>query len=243
MNNSTKTVAALAGGYLLGRSKKMRLAVTMAGLLAGRKLDLSSGELLERGAALVQNSPELSRLSDQVRGKLLEAAKAAAVAAASNRLNSVSDTLRDRSGGSRALAGPEDEAEVEAEAEAEPEAEPEAEGWTEDEDNGQSPERTRKSPAKKSPAKRSPAKKSSARTAAAGKPAAGSRADAGRRPAKKTAKRASPSSSGSESGRARKATPAKQGSARKSPTKRGSTGASGGRDAATRSTRSNRTGR
>lgn len=225
MNNSTKTVAALAGGYLLGRSKKMRLAVTMAGLLAGRKLDLSSGELLERGAALVQNSPELSRLSDQVRGKLLEAAKAAAVAAASNRLNSVSDTLRDRSGGSRALAGPE------------------AEGWTGDEDNGQSPERTRKSPAKKSPAKRSPAKKSSARTAAAGKPAAGSRADAGRRPAKKTAKRASPSSSGSESGRARKATPAKQGSARKSPTKRGSTGASGGRDAATRSTRSNRTGR
>ena len=235
MNNSTKTVAALAGGYLLGRSKKMRLAVTMAGLLAGRKLDLSSGELLERGAALVQNSPELSRLSDQVRGKLLEAAKAAAVAAASNRLNSVSDTLRDRSGGSRALAGPEDEAEVEAE--------PEAEGWTEDEDNGQSPERTRKSPAKKSPAKRSPAKKSSARTAAAGKPAAGSRADAGRRPAKKTAKKASPSGSGSGAGQARKATPAKQGSARKSPTKRGSTGASGGRDAATRSTRSTRTGR
>jgi hypothetical protein len=214
MNSSTKAVAALAGGYLLGRSKKMRLAVTVAGLVAGKKLDLSTGELLQKGAELIQGSPELSRLSAQLRGRFLEAAKGAAVAAASNRLNSVSDSLRDRSSGPRGLAGPEVEAEDEAE----------DDSWTEDEDNRQNGSSEDAGRGRRTPHPDEDERPSGA---------------APRRPARK----ASASGSGSKAGQAKKATPAKQGSARKSATGSGPKGASGGRKATSRSGPSTRTGR
>src|SRR4051812_35296918 len=96
MNTTAKVAAAVASGYLLGRTKKLRLAITVGGLLAGKRIATDPRAIVQQLAAVVEENPELSKLSDQVRGKLVTAGREAAVAAASNRLNRVSDSIRDR---------------------------------------------------------------------------------------------------------------------------------------------------
>jgi hypothetical protein len=96
MNTTAKVAAAVASGYLLGRTKKLKLAITVGGLLAGKRIATDPRAIVQQLADVVEQNPELSRLSDQVRGKLVTAGREAAVAAASNRLNRVSDSIRDR---------------------------------------------------------------------------------------------------------------------------------------------------
>src|SRR5918994_5290643 len=96
MNTSAKVAAAVASGYLLGRTKKLRLAITVGGLLAGKRIATDPRAIVQQLATVVEQNPELSKLSDQVRGRLVTAGREAAVAAASNRLNRVSDSIRDR---------------------------------------------------------------------------------------------------------------------------------------------------
>src|SRR6476620_8716836 len=96
MNTGAKVAAAIASGYLLGRSKKLRLAVTVGGLIAGRKIPTDARGIMQQGAQLVENNPELAKLADQVRGQLFEAARAAAITAASNRMDGLSDLIKDR---------------------------------------------------------------------------------------------------------------------------------------------------
>ena len=96
MNTTGKVAAAVASGYLLGRTKKLRLAITVGGLLAGKRLNTSPRALVAQASELIEKNPELARLSDQVRGKLMSAGREAAIAAASNRMNRVSDSIRTR---------------------------------------------------------------------------------------------------------------------------------------------------
>ena len=81
MDARARTGLAVAGGYLLGRTKKAKLALTFAGLMAGRKLN-GAGGLLGQGAELLR-SPEFEQLRDDVRGRLMGAGKSAALATAS----------------------------------------------------------------------------------------------------------------------------------------------------------------
>ena len=87
---------ALAGGYLLGRTKKMKLALILAGVTAGRGLPTRPAELLKQGSDAMRSSPELTKLVEQARGGLVDAGKSAAIAAASSRMESVSDRLSQR---------------------------------------------------------------------------------------------------------------------------------------------------
>src|SRR5262245_5401917 len=96
MNTTGKVAAAVASGYLLGRTKKLRLAITVGGLLAGKRLNTSPRALVAQATEMIEKNPELARLSDQVRGRLMAAGREAAVAAASNRLSRVSDSIRTR---------------------------------------------------------------------------------------------------------------------------------------------------
>ena len=96
MNTTGKVAAAVASGYLLGRTKKLRLAITVGGLLAGKRLNTSPRALVAQASEIIEKNPELARLSDQVRGKLMSAGREAAIAAASNRMNRVSDSIRTR---------------------------------------------------------------------------------------------------------------------------------------------------
>ncbi len=82
----------VAGGYLLGRTKKMKLALMFAGMAAGRRAG-GPGELLKGGTKLLSSTPELARLTDQVRGRLLEAGKSAALAVAARQVESITDRV------------------------------------------------------------------------------------------------------------------------------------------------------
>jgi hypothetical protein len=82
----------VVGGYFLGRTKKMKLAMMLGGMAAGRRAG-GPGELLKTGTKLLSSSPELSRLSDEVRGRLLEAGKSAALAVAARQVESLTDRV------------------------------------------------------------------------------------------------------------------------------------------------------
>jgi hypothetical protein len=85
----------VAGGYLLGRTKKMKLALMLGGMAAGRRAG-GPGELLAQGSKLLERSPELAALTDQVRGRLLDAGKGAAMAAAARQVESLTDRVGKR---------------------------------------------------------------------------------------------------------------------------------------------------
>ncbi|MEU9594271.1 hypothetical protein ACGF7W_29225 [Streptomyces sp. NPDC048219] len=97
MNDSKAALAAaMAGGYLLGRTKKAKLAFAVGSYLAGRRLGLSPGQMLSQQLGRLQLTPQFQELTDQVRGELLTAGRTAVTAAANRRLTGFADTLRDR---------------------------------------------------------------------------------------------------------------------------------------------------
>ncbi|MFW6090315.1 MAG: hypothetical protein ACODAF_00470, partial [Actinomycetota bacterium] len=109
MNTGAKIAAAVAAGYFLGRTKKLKLAILAGGLLAGRKLPTDPRELVQEGLQYLQNSPEVARLTEQVRGSLLDAARSAAVSTATSRIDSLSESLHERSERWRGTATAEEE--------------------------------------------------------------------------------------------------------------------------------------
>jgi hypothetical protein len=96
VNATARIAAAVAGGYLLGRTKKLKLAITVGSMLAGPRISTNPRELLRQGAQLIESNPELSKLSDQVRSQLVQALRAAAVSTASDSMNQLSDAIHSR---------------------------------------------------------------------------------------------------------------------------------------------------
>ncbi|MFX0577669.1 hypothetical protein [Nocardia nepalensis] len=108
MKGGTKIAIGVGIGYVLGRTRKMRFAMALAGAALAKRSSDVPGELLERGTSLLRSSPEVAQLADTVRGELVGAVRSAAVAAASNRIDAlntrlqqgstfVSDTAQDQS--------------------------------------------------------------------------------------------------------------------------------------------------
>jgi hypothetical protein len=73
----------------------MKLAVFLAILAAGGKLPKDPNELLRRVPLLGEGGP-LDELTGDIRGRLIDAGKTAAMTAASNRIDSLSDKLEQR---------------------------------------------------------------------------------------------------------------------------------------------------
>ncbi|MEV8047352.1 hypothetical protein ACF06D_28675 [Streptomyces griseoluteus] len=111
MTKNAKIAAALVGGYVLGRTKKAKMAIGLGMFLAGKKLDLDP----RRIGTLLAESPALAGLNAQVRKELVETTKAAATEALTKRATGLADSLADSiSQRTKALDGPQgDEAEDE----------------------------------------------------------------------------------------------------------------------------------
>ncbi|MFI1619170.1 hypothetical protein ACH4VT_19745 [Streptomyces lydicus] len=92
MMTNAKIGVALAGGYVLGRTKKAKLAIGLGMYLAGKKLNLDPKQL----GKLVANSPVLGPLNDQVRRELVDATKSAATSALTRRMSGLADSLHER---------------------------------------------------------------------------------------------------------------------------------------------------
>ncbi|NEW76357.1 hypothetical protein [Streptomyces rhizosphaericus] len=154
MMTNGKIAVAVVGGYLLGRTKKAKLAVGLGMLLAGKKITLDPQQLKKSLA----EAPLLSGLNSEVRKELVDATRQAATKAVSGRVSGLADSLHERTA---LLRG-----------------EGEGEGEGGDEEPAEAPARpAKKSPAKKTAAsgsgtaKKAAAKKTTAKKAAAKKTA------------------------------------------------------------------------
>lgn len=92
MTGNAKIGAALVGGYLLGRTKKAKLAIGFGMFLAGKKLNLDPTQL----GRMLADSPVLGSLNDQVRKELVGATKTAATNALTQRATGLADSLHKR---------------------------------------------------------------------------------------------------------------------------------------------------
>ena len=109
MNSGARLGLAVTAGYLLGRFHKVKWALAFAAFAGRGRLPGGSGGLLQQGAKLLTSSPELTKLTDEMKGRLVDAGKAAAVAAVSSKINSLSDDLRERTEAMHAASASGDE--------------------------------------------------------------------------------------------------------------------------------------
>ncbi|MEU2895975.1 DNA primase [Streptomyces sp. NPDC001273] len=189
---------AIGAGYLLGRTKKLKMAVAVGGLVAGKKLNLSPRMVADLVSQQLRDNPQFKELGDQVRGDLRGVGKAASGALVERQLGSLADRLHGRTAEMREelAGGGRDRTEDGEDADDEPEDREPSEEDREDgeepedrededrenhEDGGEEPSPER--PAKKAAAKKAPAKKAGP----AKKTAAGRTAPAKKTAAKKTA--------------------------------------------------------
>ncbi|MFI6309388.1 hypothetical protein ACIBEK_04435 [Nocardia fusca] len=161
MKGGARIALGVGIGYLLGRTRKMRWAMGLAGAAMSKRSTGLAGELLERGTSTLGGSAELTKITDTVRGELLGAVRSAAVTAASNRLDALNERLQtpvpsdDEDGGGRRRA---------AAAEEDTEPEPDEADEAADEELDESPdedEEEAEEPAPRPRARRTTAAKSS----------------------------------------------------------------------------------
>ncbi|MDQ0845898.1 histone protein [Streptomyces sp. V1I6] len=94
--NRTALAAAVAGGYVLGRTKKGRMALAVGAYLAGQRTGLTPQKLMAQGVKTLKDAPQLAGLSDQVRGELMDAGRQALAATADRKMAGLADALDER---------------------------------------------------------------------------------------------------------------------------------------------------
>jgi len=93
MNTPLKIGVGVGGGYALGRRKKMKLAIGLGAWLLGKRIRLDPQALLVEGLQKLAENPDIMKLSDEVRGQLFQAARAAAAKGFTDQLSMLSETL------------------------------------------------------------------------------------------------------------------------------------------------------
>ncbi|MFD8820945.1 histone protein [Streptomyces sp. NPDC059605] len=191
--NKLLLAAAVAGGYVLGRTKKGRLALTAASYLVGRRLGVDPRSLVTQGAKKLAEIPQVADLGDQLRGELMTAGREAVSAAADRRLSALADSVRERTLRLESTGDERDEEEYASEEDEEEEEEDEEP----EEDKKKSRSRSSRGSSGRS---RSPAPKKSP-SGRAGGGGAGKSSERKRGAAKKTAPSGKPPAKGKTTGR------------------------------------------
>ncbi|ROQ66659.1 hypothetical protein EDD93_1067 [Streptomyces sp. 840.1] len=189
MTKNAKIGAALVGGYLLGRTKKAKLALGFGMFLIGKKFDLDPRQLGKTLAA----SPVLGSLNDQVRKELVDATRTAATKAVTQRAGSLADSLQQRTQALAAGPGADDE---------EPEEDVEDSTAADDEAETEQDEDTDGGGTRKSAPRRSGSKSGSKSSESGTKSGSGSRSSSSRSRSGSASKASAPARS--RSGTARK---------------------------------------
>lgn len=203
--NRTGLGLAIGAGYLLGRTKKLKMAMAVGGIVAGKKLNLSPKGVAELLNQQLRDNPQFKEIGDQLREDLRGVGKAASGAMVERQIGALADRLHGRtaevrkqlSGTGRATGDDEDEEQPDDAYDEEPEG-------TEDEDDGKerkgsddsgdddsgdrdeeprAKKAARKAPAKKTAEKsdrKTPGKKTAGRAGAAAKKTAPGRKTAAR---------------------------------------------------------------
>ena len=234
---------AVGAGYVLGRTKKMKLAFAVGSLVAGKRMHLSPRALADLASQQLQNNPQLKEIGDQLREDLRGVGKAASGAMVERQIDSLADRLHGRTaqvrdqlsgatGPAKGLLEDEDEGEGEGEAREEDENEESEEAEGEDsrdeyeddepadeESEAEEPEGEEEPPAEE--AEHRPARKTAEKAAKkAAKKAPAKKTAAKRTPAKKA-----PAKKAASKQTTAKKSAAKRTAARKTASARGGSGA------------------
>ncbi|MEU9478827.1 DNA primase [Streptomyces sp. NPDC048191] len=200
--NRTALGLAIGAGYLLGRTKKLKMALAVGSLVAGKKLNLGPGALAAVARQQLRDNPQFKEIGDQLREDLRGVGKAASGAMVERQMGALADRLHDRTAhvrdglsGALPTAGSDEERADDDHAEGEDddrEARGEGGRRARKDDDPDREERQRqpsgRKTAKKAPANKATDKKATGkRTAPAKKAAAGKTGPARRTAAKKTA--------------------------------------------------------
>ncbi|MFI1166213.1 DNA primase [Streptomyces sp. NPDC020801] len=215
---------AIGAGYLLGRTKKAKLALAVGSLVAGKKMNLGPRGIADLVNKQLKDNPQFKEIGDQLRQDLRGVGKAASGAMVERQMTALADRLHGRTtqvrdelagvvpdtGGDEEDTGDggrdeyedregreADEREPKAADDSGQEQEPEGEsGRARKETARRAPAKKTGETARKAPAKK-PAKKAPARKAAAKKTAAG-RSAAKRTASAGSATRSRPAKGGGE---------------------------------------------
>ncbi|MBZ6091841.1 DNA primase [Streptomyces olivaceus] len=87
---------AVGAGYLLGRTKKLKLAVAVGTMVAGKKLNLTPKGIAELVSGQLQNNPQFKEIGDQLRTDLRGVGKAASGAMVERQIGALADRLHGR---------------------------------------------------------------------------------------------------------------------------------------------------
>ncbi|MFE1044003.1 DNA primase, partial [Streptomyces sp. NPDC058832] len=170
---------AVGAGYLLGRTKKLKLAVAVGTMVAGKKLNLTPKGIAELVNSQLQSNPQFKEIGDQLRTDLQGVGKAASGALVERQIDALADRLHGRTAQVRdQLSGVASKApgvgsdDFSRDSEASEDSEPYEEREDhEDEEPGEPEERSERAPKKAPPPERKAAKKTPAKKAAAKAPA------------------------------------------------------------------------
>ncbi|MFI2758507.1 DNA primase [Streptomyces echinatus] len=202
--NRTAMGLAVGAGYLLGRTKKLKMALAVGSLVAGKKMNLSPKMLADVVNQQLKNNPQFKEIGDQLRQDLRGVGKAATGAMAERQMNALADRLHGRTSQVRDQlsgvlpSGSDGESDGEDDEQGDEDAYEESAGQ-EDEDRGddrgdrddggaRENEPRRKGPAGKAAGKKPSATKAAAKKTAPAKKAAAKKTSAARKTAaKKTA--------------------------------------------------------
>ncbi|MEV2252869.1 DNA primase [Streptomyces sp. NPDC050147] len=204
---------AVGAGYVLGRTKKMKLAFAVGTMVAGKRMNLSPRALGDLLSQQLQNNPQFKEIGDQLREDMRGVGKAASGALVERQISGLADRLHGRTadvrdqlagvkpdipgrGGEEDAEEPDDaydEYDDEDENDRDDRDERDREGTAEGESEDEPDERPRSR--KKAPAQKAAPKKAAAKKTPAGKSAAK------KSPAKKTAKKAPARAAAKTSGR------------------------------------------
>ncbi|AKZ59252.1 hypothetical protein SAM23877_6207 [Streptomyces ambofaciens ATCC 23877] len=87
---------AVGAGYLLGRTKKLKLAVAVGTMVAGKKMNLTPKGIAELVSTQLQNNPQFKEIGDQLRTDLRGVGKAASGAMVERQIDALADRLHGR---------------------------------------------------------------------------------------------------------------------------------------------------
>lgn len=96
MNNKMKITGLILAGYMLGRTKKLGLALTVASAVAGTTAAKNRDQLLGGLKDFADSSPELKSLQEKITGRLAESGKSAVRAVAAKGVDQLSVKLQNQ---------------------------------------------------------------------------------------------------------------------------------------------------
>jgi hypothetical protein len=87
---------AVGAGYVLGRTKKMKLAFAVGSLVAGKRMNLNPKAVAELVSGQLKDNPQFKEIGDQLREDLRGVGKAASGAMVERQVNALADRLHGR---------------------------------------------------------------------------------------------------------------------------------------------------